>query len=392
MVYIQNKEGKPLMPTKNHGKVRKWLREGKAKVVKRKPFTIRMLIDLESEETQSLILGMDTGYGLFAISVVSDDKEVISIEAKLRRDVSNKVYTRSIYRRSRRCRKLRYREPRFLNRKGNDLSPSIKQKVQSHVGLIEFVKSILPVTEIRIEGTAFDIQKMNKPDIFGKGYQKGVQKDFENVKAYVLARGSHTCFYNKKSCGPELHVHHIIYRSKGGTDKPDNLITVCKTCHEKIHEGVLKLSMKKHRQFKDATFMNIVKKRLFKFFPEAVEVYGYETKVGRYELGVEKSHTNDAYVIAGGRLQERIQPYLVEFKRKNNRSLQKNRKGYNRSVRKCRYILQPKDIVKFDNREYKVIGTHSYGKFVKIMGKSGAILSKSTRVVEVLFHQKTVVW
>ena len=28
-----------------------------------------------------------------------------------------------------------------------------------------------------------------------------------------------------------LHAHHIVPRSKGGTDSPDNLITICDLCH-----------------------------------------------------------------------------------------------------------------------------------------------------------------
>ena len=34
-----------------------------------------------------------------------------------------------------------------------------------------------------------------------------------------------------------LQVHHKIYRSKGGADSPDNLITLCGECHIKAHEG-----------------------------------------------------------------------------------------------------------------------------------------------------------
>lgn len=43
MVYVQNKDGQPLMPTERYGKVRRLLNTGKAKVIKRCPFTIRLL-------------------------------------------------------------------------------------------------------------------------------------------------------------------------------------------------------------------------------------------------------------------------------------------------------------------------------------------------------------
>jgi len=45
MVYVLNKNGKPLMPTKRHGKVGHLLKSGLAKVTKREPFTIQLLYD-----------------------------------------------------------------------------------------------------------------------------------------------------------------------------------------------------------------------------------------------------------------------------------------------------------------------------------------------------------
>jgi len=39
MVYVLSKEGEPLIPTKRHGKVRHLLKQGKAKVIKKMPFT-----------------------------------------------------------------------------------------------------------------------------------------------------------------------------------------------------------------------------------------------------------------------------------------------------------------------------------------------------------------
>ena len=42
MVYVLNNNGQPLMPTNRHGKVKHLLKTGKAKVVKRCPFTIKL--------------------------------------------------------------------------------------------------------------------------------------------------------------------------------------------------------------------------------------------------------------------------------------------------------------------------------------------------------------
>jgi hypothetical protein len=90
--------------------------------------------------------------------------------------------------------------------------------------------------------------------------------------------------------------------------------------------------------------------------------YGYVTKYQRNKLGMDKSHINDVFVIAGGKDQERCRPYQVIQKRRNNRALQKNRKGFKPSIRKQRYQLQPHDLITYAGKLYKVKGVYSYGK------------------------------
>ena len=60
MVYVLNKDGHPLMPTSRHGKVRHLLKQGKAKVIKRCPFTIQLLYN-STNYTQPISLGVDAG-------------------------------------------------------------------------------------------------------------------------------------------------------------------------------------------------------------------------------------------------------------------------------------------------------------------------------------------
>ena len=45
MVYVLNKDGQLLMPTKNHAKVRVLLKQNKAKVIKRCPFSYDTFYD-----------------------------------------------------------------------------------------------------------------------------------------------------------------------------------------------------------------------------------------------------------------------------------------------------------------------------------------------------------
>ncbi|MGB4754576.1 MAG: RRXRR domain-containing protein [Fervidobacterium sp.] len=114
MVYVLSVEGKPLMPTKRHGKVRRLLKQHLAKVVKTKPFTIQLLYETTSY-TQNITLGIDSGYNHIGFSAVTEKEELICGEVKLRNDISELLKERRMYRRIRRSR-LRYRKRRFDNR------------------------------------------------------------------------------------------------------------------------------------------------------------------------------------------------------------------------------------------------------------------------------------
>ena len=136
VVYVLNKNEQPLMPIRRCGKVRRLLNSGKAKVVRKEPFTIKLLFDTE-ENISDLTLGVDTGSSKIGTAVVDNNQVVLYVsEVEIRNDVSTKMKRRSIYRRARRIRKLRYRKPRFLNRinsiKKDRFSPTMVSKINSH--------------------------------------------------------------------------------------------------------------------------------------------------------------------------------------------------------------------------------------------------------------------
>jgi hypothetical protein len=167
------------------------------------------------------------------------------------------------------------------------------------------LKSLLPITKVILETGTFDMAKMKNPNITNEQYQKGVQYGFENVKACVLSRDGYQCQSKKKGCSDRLEVHHIKYRSQGGSDAPNNLIVHCKKHHKALHAGKFELKVKSHKSLKSATTMNVIRKRLLDYFPEAIETFGYITKANRYKHSIEKTHSNDAFVIAGGSNQKR---------------------------------------------------------------------------------------
>ena len=310
MVYVLDKNGHPLMPTCRHGKVKHLLKDGKAKVVKRCPFTIKLLYESTSH-TQNLTLGVDTGSGTVGTAVSKDNGDIVYIsEVVVRNDITDKMTRRSKYRRNRRNRKTRYRKARWLNRKNSiktdRFSPTMTSKFHSHIKEIEYIKSILPITTMVFETGQFDTHLMKNPsladpDIKHWGYQKGSNYGFENTKAMVLNRDGYNCQYCKgKHKDSKLEVHHIVFRSKGGSDEESNLITLCHTCHKDLHSGKIHPDFKGETKgtLKYATQMNSIRKQLFRSYPEAVETFGYVTKTNRLSLGVEKEHYYDACTIA----------------------------------------------------------------------------------------------
>lgn len=86
------------MPTNRHGKVKHLLRDGKAKVVKRCPFTIKLLYETNNY-TQDLTLGVDTGSGTFAMAVSRNNGDIVYLsEVILRNDITDKMTRRKEYR------------------------------------------------------------------------------------------------------------------------------------------------------------------------------------------------------------------------------------------------------------------------------------------------------
>lgn len=303
MVYVLSHTGSALMPTQRHGKVRRLLRDGLAHVVTRTPFTIQL--DYESTEfTQPVTLGVDTGSAHVGLSATTDTKELFSAEVTLRTDIVKLLSQRLESRRTRRSR-LRYRAPRFDNRRRAEgtLAPSVENRIQTHLKLIRKVCSILPVTRTVIEVAQFDQHLLKNPDISGEQYQHGEQMGFWNTREYVLCRDSHECQHCKgKSKDPILNVHHIESRQTGG-DAPNNLITLCETCHKAYHKGEIQLKVKRGTSLRDAAVMNIMRWELYRrakaLWQDVSLTYGYITKHTRIHAGLEKSHRIDARCISG---------------------------------------------------------------------------------------------
>ena len=376
MVYVISIEGKPLMPCKE-AKARKLLRQNAAKIYKRNPFTIQLLFECENQ-TQDITLGVDAGSKHIGLSATTNSKELYSADVELRNDIVNLLSTRREARRTRRNR-LRYRAPRFNNRVRSKnkgwLAPSIEQKIQCHFQIIQDVYNILPITKIIVETASFDIQKIKKPDISGKEYQEGEQLGFWNVREYVLARDQHTCQCCKgKSKDHILNVHHIESRRTGG-NSPNNLITLCETCHKGYHNGSVRLpqNIKREMSFKDAAFMGIMRwtfyNRLKELYPNVSMTFGYITKNVRIQNDLPKEHYIDARCISGNPNAEPLGYYFYQKKvRCHNRQIHKFNilKGGKKRLNQAPYIVKGFrlfDKVKYNGQECFIFGRRSSGYF-----------------------------
>lgn len=383
--YVLNKRGEPLMPC-SPGKARILLKQQKACVVKRTPFTIKLLHGSAGYK-QPITLGVDAGSKHVGLSASTEKRELYSEEFTPRNDVVELLSTRRQNRRSRRNRKTRYRAPRFNNRVHSKhkgwLAPSVEVKIQEHITVIKRICRILPVTLVRVETAEFDTQRLKamlagKPLPVGTDYQLGEMYDEYNVRQYVLKRDNYTC----QCCGAhttakkavKLHVHHLESRKVGG-NAPSNLITLCTTCHNNLHKGKITLDGKKRgKTLRDAAFMGIMRNTLLTRLRNELHIpvqntYGYITKLLREQNDIKKSHVNDARCISKHPLAEPCSIcYRTKAIRHHNRQIHKAKilKYGIRKANQAPYIVKGFrlwDKVLYNGQECFISGRRTSGYF-----------------------------
>lgn len=288
---------------------------------------------------QPVGLGVDAGSRHVGLSACTDKTELFASEVLLRGDITKLLSERRAFRHARRSRKTRYREKRFDNRVRSKhrgwLAPSVENRIHAHMRAVEDVRRILPVSRSTVETASFDLQKL-KADLAGVSrprgtdYQQGDMLGFWNASEYVLFRDGHACRCCKgKSKDQRLNVHHIESRQAGG-NAPDNLVTLCKTCHDGYHKGTVKLpkDIKREAKTRDAVFMGIMRwtfyRRLKELFgPDMVHMtYGYITKNTCIRHKLKKPHSTDARCISGHPDAEPCGDIILQRKvRRHNRKL-----------------------------------------------------------------------
>ena len=430
MVFVVSNTKQKLMPTTEY-RARKLLKSGKAIIYKYRPFTI-MLIKRQQGDIQDIQYKCDTGYKHIGVSICTDKKEIVSNEYELLDGEPERHRDCSSYRRTRRNR-LRYRKVRFNNRKkkykknlvdGKYLAPSIKNKLEKHIDIFKSFHEVCPIKDAYFEMGQFDIQLLQtieegKKLPEGTDYQMGKRYLTSTLREAVFQRDNYTC----KICGKGLkdkvilRVHHISFYKGDHSNKVKNLLTVCNRCHTPSnHKESGKLwNLPYAKNYKDATFMNTVKWHLYNLLKEGFKdvkfniAYGALTKVKRYELGISKTHANDAYAMGTLHPKKRIKTRYFKKCRRNNRILSKfydtkyidsrdksiksgKELSCNRTdrsmlrnnennlrkfrlrkvskgkyvVRKQHYSLKPGDIIFVEGKKYVVKGMQDLGKRVAL--------------------------
>ena len=303
-IYVVDANGQPVMPTSRLGMVRRWLKSGQAIWFGNSRKIIQFVRPITTY-TQNLTLGVDAGFHL-GMSVVGNHREYYSSES-IRKSEKDKLTTRRELRRTRRNR-LRYRQARFDNRRRKPgwLAPSVQHRLDFTIKEIKRVYNFLPITNLVVEVSPFDNQKLVNPTIKPWQYTKGKMNGFKTVKDYLLARDNYRdALDGKQYPASQLRVHHLVQRKDGGSNQPDNLILLSDVHHNQAnHVNGTLAKLRNNRQkmidYRGAYFMNILAARLSDYFDSYQTTQGYITANLRHLYQIEKSHRNDAFVIAGG--------------------------------------------------------------------------------------------
>jgi HNH endonuclease. len=281
------------------------LKQGKAAIFRKYPFTIilKKAVD-DTDNKQEYRLKIDYGSKHTGLAILQNNNVIWLGQIDHRTDIKKKLDERRMFRRSRRNRKIRYRKPRFLNRRKTEgwISPSLESRVNNIKTWVNRLQKLIPLTHISYENVKFDTQLMQNPEISDIEYQQGTLQGYE-IREYLLEKFGRKCCY----CGKEnipLEIEHIIPKSRGGTDRIDNLCLACHECNQKKGNmtaeefGYPDIQKQVKQILKDTSVVNSTRWKVYDVLCNSgLEVEcgtGALTKMNRVKLGLPKEHYLDA--------------------------------------------------------------------------------------------------
>lgn len=314
MYFIIDGRNKIQHPTKKLDMIHRWIKTGKARFRGKNLVQVTKNCDSSKTIKCKFIVGIDPGYKNIGFSIFKIFKNkiqnILNGEVTTRTsEITKLLQEKKMFRRNRRsnhrknnlrkfCR-VKFKAPRWRNRRKKPFAPTHIHLIDSHLNVLNniFGRINYSETEIALEYFKFDSQKALDPTISSWRYQKGPQFGFENIKAFVRARDNYTC----QICGEKsnLRVHHIQEKSNGGSDRPENLITFCENCHNLIHQNLAECpKVSNASPMRDSGILNSCMKELVNTISPEYTITGADTAAFRNYYNIEKSHINDAKMIA----------------------------------------------------------------------------------------------
>lgn len=364
---------------------RRMLRDGKAAVLRRFPFTLILKETKPAAVVKPLSAKIDPGSRVTGIAL-TDRRGRVLFAAELQhrgQSIKAALRDRRAHRRNRRSRNTRYRAPRFLNRRRAEgwLPPSLQHRVDTTMTWVGRLRRLALVEEIGVEHVKFDTQKLQNPEISGVEYQQGELAGYE-VREYLLEKWGRRCAY----CGAEktpLQVEHIHPKSQGGSDRVSNQTLACELCNQKKGTQLVEAFLAKKSDIlkrilaqakaplRDAAAVNATRNALFLELVKTglpVETgTGAQTKFNRSRLGYPKAHWIDAACVgesgAAVTLDAGRVPFRISAKGHGNRQMcGTNKYGFpirHRHRQKQFAGFQTGDLVQAVVPTGKFSGTHS---------------------------------
>ncbi|KAF3888841.1 MULTISPECIES: RNA-guided endonuclease IscB [Nostocales] len=347
-VFVLSKNGLILKPT-TPARARILQAQGKTKKMKLFPFTLILEKEVNENVEPYLELRCDPGSKFTGISLVDLNKNEVIWAMELEHRglaIKMELIKRAGVRRSRRTRRLRYRQKRFDRKKPDGwLAPSLRHRLLSTQTWIKRLLKIAPIKSIAIESVKFDLQKLETPDIEGLEYQQGTLWGY-TLREALLEHWDRECVYCGKTDVP-LQIEHINARSKGGSERFSNLTLSCEKCNQKKGnkpveqflkdqpEILKKIKSHQKKSLSDAAAVNSTRKAIFemahKFGLRVISGDGASTKMIRIQSGLPKLHWIDSACVGTSEIVKlRIcQPLRVTCKGHGTKQVQRmNAKGF----------------------------------------------------------------
>ena len=314
-VCVLDADKKQLAPTKEQ---KAWflIRKKRATLINKYPMVIQLNRTIPNEDicNDEIRCGIDDGGLYVGIALVqkcqTKNKVLFKGTIEQRNDVKHLMDTRRGYRRYHRNHK-RYRQARFNNRSSSRrkerIAPSILQKRQAIIRVVNNLKKWINITNYWLEDVCIDIRALTDGyKSYKWQYQKSNRLD-ENIRKAVIIRDNCKCMEcGKSNC--KLEVHHIKPRRLNGSNTLGNLITLCEKCHQKTENNEMQyaqhyfdmLQSLDNKNLNYASHVMIGKNWLREQLAMLGELHltnGGDTANKRIDWDIKKSHSNDAICI-----------------------------------------------------------------------------------------------